>query len=387
MIRIYQGHVTESEGMSTLSTEIDIDGDKKDVLISVESEYGKYLSPERADYALVGMLPYAFRNRHDIICEAPVTDELLYNIQEVLMPTFIYSDPRVYSTKIQAEIAPALDKLPVENAFNGGVGTGISCGVDSFYSTLKHLNSKYPSRKLTHLCIFNNGSLHHYSRKNLELNAQKVFERAEVVATKLNLPLIKLDSNFRTVLEQGHLLTHTYLDALAIYAMQKLWRVYYYSSSHSFWEFSLQNNMDVAPGRFEPFLLDCFSTSALKIISSGSEVSRNEKTEFIADNPIVQKYLHVCTRRISRNCGQCTKCMRTLLALDALNKLDNFRGSLFDIDDYLKNREHTAYIHLLKAINKNPASSYLAESYNILYERHKEFFDTLKSKGTPNLTK
>ena len=119
MIKIYQGNVTEADGVSTLATKIDIDGEEKNIILSVAEEYGKYFSPERADYILVGMLAYALRRKHDIVCEAPVTDELLYNIREVLIPTFVRSDERNYSVKIQADIAPPLEKLHVAKATRG----------------------------------------------------------------------------------------------------------------------------------------------------------------------------------------------------------------------------------------------------------------------------
>ena len=379
MIRIHQGYVSDADGISTLSTEIEIDGEKKDVRISVESEYGKFLSPERADYALIGMLAYAMWNKHDIICEAPVTEELLYNINEILIPTFVNSDKRNYPVKIQADIASPLDKLPFAKAKCGGVGTGMSCGVDSFYSVLKHLNTDYPSRNLTHLCIFNNGSISslYGDEEAREIVRQKLFERAEAVAKELNLPLIKLETNFRAEIPQRHLHTHTYMDCLAIYALQKLWRVWYRGSGHSFTNFSLKKTFRSDPAAFEPLLLDCFSTSKLKFYPSGSEGDRNDKIDFIVDNPLVQKHLHVCVRR-PYNCGICKKCKRTLLALDAADKLDDFRES-FNIDAYLKHRKKF-YAYLNKIINKNPESEFFVKTYKALYERNKKFFDSLNEK-------
>ena len=120
MIKIHQGTISDSEGVSTLSTEIDINDAKKIVRLSVEKDYGKFFSPERADYALVGMIAYALRNKHDIICEAPVTDELLYNIREILIPTFTRTDARNYPVKIQADIAPPLEKVSFDKSCGGG---------------------------------------------------------------------------------------------------------------------------------------------------------------------------------------------------------------------------------------------------------------------------
>ena len=228
---------------------------------------------------------------------------------------------------------------------------------------------------MTHLCVFNNGSINSvYGRKNIPHVKQEVFKRAETVAAELNLPLLKLESNFQDVVPQSHLRTHTYMDALPIYALQKLWRVYYYSSTYSSRIFTLNKNMTNDPAHFEPLLLDCFSTSQLKFISSGSEGDRNDKVEFIADKPPAQKYLHVCLKRGETNCGRCDKCLRTLIALDAINKLDDFRAS-FDIDDYLKIRDY-AYIYMRDKIARKDGAFYV-KSYKILYERHKEFFDSI----------
>lgn len=376
MIRIHKGYVSEVDGVSTLSTEIDLKtDDTRKVLISVDSEYGKYLSPERADYALIGMLGFALRRKHDIICEAPVTDELLYNIQEILIPTLCRSDKRNYPVKIHAEIAPPLEKVDVANAVRGGVGTGLSCGLDSFYTALKHINSPYPCQNLTHLAIFNIGGFQNgaYEKGGLGVK-ERTFERSEKAAAELNLPLIKVESNLQHIIPMNNLRNHTYRDIMAVYALQKLWQIYYYASAYFFGEFSLNNNSRIASGNFDLFLLDCFSISGLELILSGGEGDRNDKVDFIADNPVAQKYLHVCIRK-EHNCGICEKCLRTLLAIDAAGKLDNFRES-FNIDAYLKMRKQAwIYCHDKAAIPHN-ASMY-AKTYEVLYNRHKEFFDSI----------
>ena len=120
MILIYGGKVENFSDKSIMSTEIVIDGQVKDVVVAVDKEYGQFFSPERADYALLGMLAYAMRNGHDIICEAPVTEELLYNISETFIPTLVYSDSRNYPVKIQADIASPLKKVSIDAARGGG---------------------------------------------------------------------------------------------------------------------------------------------------------------------------------------------------------------------------------------------------------------------------
>lgn len=166
---------------------------------------------------------------------------------------------------------------------------------------------------------------------------------------------------------------------MAIYSLQKLWRIYYYASTYSFREFSLEKNLNTDPAHFELLLLDCFATSKLRIISAGGEGDRNDKIEFIADNPLAQKYLHVCINT-EMNCGRCEKCLRTLLALDAVNKLDNFREA-FDLAAYNENRAN-AYLFLYEqfVLRHNP---FYAKPYEILSRRHKNFFDSIKAQLKP----
>ena len=83
--------------------------------------------------------------------------------------------------------------------------------------------------------------------------------------------------------------------------------------------------------------------------------------------------MYVCTRK-ENNCSVCEKFLRTLLAIDALNKLDNFRA-VFDIDAYNKNRGNN-YLFLYEQfiLKHNPL---YAKTYQILSHRHKKFFDSI----------
>ena len=377
MVRIHQGYVSESNGVATLSTKIDLGkNDKREVLISVDSEYGKFLSPERADYMLIGMFLRAMkRNEREIICEAPVTEELLYNLNEILIPTLLRTDSRFHPIKIRADIAPPLDKIPFKETLSTGVGTGLSCGVDSLHAVLKHINSPYPSQDLTHLVVLDVGNFQNgpYGKRDVAVK-KKTYDRAEKVAAELNLPLLKIESNFQHVIPLSNIYFHTYRSVMAVYALQKLWRIYYYGSGYSFSDFTFKRSFSLDPAYYDLLLLDCLSISNLRLISEGGEGDRNDKIVFIADNPIAQKYLHACIKN-DHNCGRCEKCLRTLLAIDAAGKLDNFR-EVFDIDAYLRIRKQAyIYCHDKAAIPHN--APFYAKTYKILYARHKNFFDSI----------
>ena len=239
---------------------------------------------------------------------------------------------------------------------------------------MKHLNSEYPNQNLTHIAVFNIGSINScYGEENIPKVKEKVFEHTEKVVNELNLPLVKLESNFQDVIPQNHYRSHTYMDALAIYSLQKLWRIYYYAGGLPFDEFTLTKNIEIDPAHFELFLLNCFSTSHIKIIPEGNEYSRNDKIKFIADFPTARKNLHVCTSK-EYNCGVCSKCLRTLLAIDALNRLDDFR-EVFDVDAYLKNRVNNYLFLFQKYVLER--DTFFEQTFKILYQRHKNFFDSI----------
>jgi hypothetical protein len=80
------------------------------------------------------------------------------------------------------------------------------------------------------------------------------------------------------------------------------------------------------PHGSHPLLDPGYGSSDMTILHTGIALSRLEKTRVIADWGPPLKYLRVCNRyqryrRGAVNCGECEKCLRTKLALLALDKL------------------------------------------------------------------
>lgn len=331
MILLKQPYLIHLEHSDRVECPIVVDGKETPVWFEVSKEYGKYLTYERSDGFLIGILPIAIRKHHDIVCEAPVTEELLYQIRTYLLPSLVKYGNNLYESSITAETASAL-----ENA--GGVGAGCSCGVDSFHVIENCLHSEYPHMNLTHLTFFNVGAFCGiYKEAGIDKVRNERRIKAEECAKELGIPIIITDSNYQSAFIQSHLRTHTFSSVFSVYMLQKLWKVYYYGSSgYDFSCFSLFNNEDNDAALYELLSLDCFSTNKLKIYSEGGAEDRYEKQEKIADNTLAQKYLHVCMKNYY-NCNLCEKCRRTLLAFDAMGKLDHF-SLVFDVKYYKQHR-------------------------------------------------
>ena len=376
MITIQKPYIQQEDGWTKLVIDVNVDGEKRQIWVSVEKKYEEYLCYERSDAVLIGLLSYALRHKHDIVCEAPVTDELLYNINEVLLPALLRNDDKNHSVKIYCETAECIQKTAVHGL--GGVGTGLSCGVDSFHAVAKHYKSPYKSNALTHLAIYNNGSFNGiYRNSGLDYVRQKTWERAEKVANELSLPIVMVNSNIHKTFPQNHYLTNTYTDIFAVYVLQKLWKTYYYASGYDYSEFKLDNNLNIACAHFDILLCDCFSTSEIRLYSEGASETRNNKILYISDFEPARKNLHVCTAK-EINCGHCEKCMRTLMAMDALGKLDDFREA-FDIEEYKMNRSR-CYNNLCKQYALG--DFYAKLTLDMLYDDHKEEFDKYLSEYT-----
>lgn len=362
MLLINQPYIKRIDGKSRCYCDIHVNDDKKIVWFEVDREYEPFLCTERSDAWLIGLLNYAMREGHDIKCLTPVTEELLYNINNFLVPSLTKYGKSLKSINIEADMAPTIME-------GQEVGTGLSCGIDSFSAIYNNTNTKYTEHNITRLCINNVGAFNEcYSQYGKEKVKEERYSISEKVSKELNITLIKTNSNFADVFHQNHLLTCTYSSCFAIYMLQKLWRVYYYASVGVDYScFSIIDNDIHDCSYYELLSLQCFSTSGLKIYNDGAAKMRLQKTKEIVDYPIVQKYLHVCTSK-PYNCSRCPKCKRTILTLDVLGVLDRFE-EVFDIEYFKKNKSEY-YLWLFLQHKKKDA---IIEPVYLLYRKRSDF--------------
>lgn len=257
-IIIHSPRIVSRGNRARLTAELDFDGDVKDLWFEVPKEYGRYLCAERSDAFLIAILNYAQRKGFDIECEMPVCDELLFQIREYLIPSLAKHGHQMYHTRIFAKESGV-------DIRGTAVGTGASCGVDSMHVMKNFLSHGNPKLRLTHLVLNNVGA---FNVKKSQYDWQ--VEHASQLAKEVGITLIETDSNIVNVLQQDHILTHTYSAGFAIYALQKLWRVFYYGSSgYDFKDFNIKDNDEKDSAYYELLSLQMFSTSMLRIYSEG----------------------------------------------------------------------------------------------------------------------
>ena len=215
-----------------------------------------------------------------------------------------------------------------------GVGASISCGVDSFYTLLKHKDLKDKRKNITHLCFFNAGSNGEYGGENaIELYKKRV-EHIKEFCKQYNYPLITVNSNMNELIMMNHEKRHTFTTLSCVYALEKLFNTYYFASGLGF----NNSHIDERDTAFYDILnVHCLSNENINFYCSGLETTRMKKVEFISNFSQTYNWLNVCVGTNWDNCGICNKCIRTMTALESIGKLNEYK-SVFDLDYYYKNR-------------------------------------------------
>lgn len=346
-IRLSAPYISVEGSDARLNCDCIINGSKKTLWLETASQYRQFLVSEVIDPFVCAVLPFAMRNNHDIECDSPVSGSLYCLLDDVLIPHLSRYDERLYRTLILAEL-DFVDRVPGD-----AVATGMSCGVDSFYSAIKYSNPKYGSLSLTHL----------YCGNYLYGNDSLVYKRAQAAANDFGLKLVTTKTNLSELLPMEHINVHFFKTLFGILGLRKLFRAYYYSSAEDFGSFTLKDNSVGDTTNYELLLLYCFNYPGMQLLSGGGSTQRVQKTKVISQSWIARKHLNVCLHSNRKvNCGECAKCLRTLLTLDMFNVLDAF-VEVFDIPAYFANRTK-ALSYLIAEKN----SVYLAGVYQ--YFRH-----------------
>lgn len=332
-LRIGKPYLESDKGTVKLCAQVEVPREGQGILFfEVDKKWGEYLVTELSDAFVLAVLKRAMSNGWDICFETPMSEDLCYQLTTYGIPvlsgmTDIYRD-----ILLKGEITDLV--LPTA----GKAGTGFSGGVDSFYSVLKHKNSRFPKHDVTHLVLARNGaassSVPQKPAREWFDASNKKFARS---AAELGMEYIGIWSNIPDFYRKESCGNGCLIQTSSfIHALRKLFKNYYWASALRTDVIDFQEYSHTGDGGFiDPFLVPLVSVDGLRFHHSGGEASRMEKVEYIADFPIVQKSLTVCGSLDAGNCGNCVKCLRTMAELNSIGKLKQFKES-FPVKNYLK---------------------------------------------------
>lgn len=258
---------------------------------------------------LQAMVPILMRAKETGVFSDPQDAEALFNAAqaEELMNKWW---PWLKKVRLSARtVDPALPE-------GRGVGCFFSGGVDSFYSTLAHLD------EITHLIFVKSGFDIYPPNKEL---SDKTLTALEAAAKELGKPLIVMETNVRELAGRYSRWGFRYHGAALATAAQLL----AYHLERVIVPSSYQRE-ELEPWGSHPELDYLWSSSYMEIFHDSVEPNRAAKVRAIAENEVAMKHLRVCWRNPNSeyNCGRCEKCVRTMISLYAFGALE--RCSTFE---------------------------------------------------------
>lgn len=291
-----------------------------------------------SDLFLASTLVPAMKLGQDLHVAGGISNKLYNNIPEIqdILSTWY---PDLKRIKVHAEFNNHDHNFMMDRK----VACFFSGGVDSFYTVLKH------NTEITTLIYVRGFDVNLYERDYLDMMSARVRK----MAGELGKELIEVETNIHEFGDQYVDWSHQYhgsaLGSVANLLSEQISKIYI-PSSYTY--------KDIFPWGTHPLLDRLWATDGIEIIHDGCEASRVAKIKAILSNECAMNHLRVCIDRTRGlyNCGECEKCMRTMISLyvfAASHKFQTFGALNLDRIRNMKIDEHSLI--------------FAEENYNILH--------------------
>lgn len=199
--------------------------------------------------------------------------------------------------------------LPAPSAVADGTGLFFSRGLDSMATLLTRQG------EFTHLI-----GIDWVDPPYATAGTREIWDATQAAATEIGLPLVRVTTDARQVLEpavgwdQSH---GTVLGALALLHSPHLRRV---------WIGSAYRGDLLVPHGSHPELDPLWSSSRVEIVHRTELGGRVDKASIVGRNAFASRWLKVCWERDGNgNCGRCAKCLGTMTAFALAGTSDAVR--------------------------------------------------------------
>lgn len=208
------------------------------------------------------------------------------------------------------ELSAEVRELPSQNADQKATAVCFSGGVDSFYTLNRSTSTKFLVSAQPFDLPSASEETHLATRSRLVKVAQAVGAQAVTIRTN-----VLQHPSYRT-----HKLMDTHTGLLAAVGHFLAKHIGTLSIAPTFHK----DDAEIVGGHY--LLVPLYSSKNLQIVVPNAETNRRARLEGIVDWPVAQENLFVCFNKEgkNKNCGRCEKCVRTLLDLHILGKLDKF---------------------------------------------------------------
>jgi colanic acid/amylovoran biosynthesis protein len=284
-----------------------------DFLLSISTPAEFCSGREDASPFLCATLLLAMRVGEDLDLRGPVAAPLLARASRIV-ELYAQWDPRLHRTRVRAERT-----LRIAGSA-AGIGCFFSRGVDSTYSAATPRGLPGAVTHLVHCDRLE--PLHSPSMRAEEIRL------AGEAAHRLGLPLVVIDTNLRElsdpIVQDWADMAGAGLSFLATSMAGVLGHVLIPSSD---------GENSLLPSGSSPLLDPLFSSAEVRV-EHDSPKTRPAKVAWLArERPDLLRYIKVCYHENRPdNCGRCSKCVLTMLSLEATGLLGEATGFPHEID-------------------------------------------------------
>ncbi|MDN5752825.1 MAG: hypothetical protein L0H15_06030 [Nitrosospira sp.] len=279
-----------------------------------------FLSGSANSFLVGAAIPALGAGERRVSVDAPVCPELKQNLNVACRILSQWYGHRQPPPEIEADVLTSLPPVLGERS----TGIFLSGGIDSSASLRANrlqVPRSYPS-SVTHGVLVFGYDIGAYADGDANADQQR-FEHAlgsaRAIAEDAELELVLIHTNIRHLNEDLDFWLNYYFGAFLASVAHQLDRKLQSMIINSGPDIST-----LAPHGSHPLLDPYYGTASMNIIHHGIEYTRLEKTRLVADWPVGFANLRVCTRGEyvnGLNCGICEKCVRTMVALQALGRL------------------------------------------------------------------
>jgi hypothetical protein len=286
------------------------------------ARYLPYLDVNNGDPFLAALLFPAMRLDERLHISVPISPRLLQAVPEI-QSIYTCFDPA--TTRIPLEVTARETLAP--GASDAAVGLFFSLGVDSFYSLLKNRRD-HPrdDQSVTHLISLHGiDVMHHGWDERFPPALLDNMRRVEAETGTTLVPVVTNVRRYGARMAPWTMLHGGALASVALALQGFLGRV----------SIAASTTYDMLfPWGTHPLLDPLWSTERLTVVHDGCETDSIDKTHIIAHSPLVLDTLRPCPGYGdgTYNCGQCRKCMRTMVDLWQAGYLDSCRTLPHEID-------------------------------------------------------
>jgi hypothetical protein len=292
---------------SRIDTEISVDETKYNIYFQSNTEQ---LAPDPNALVAASLLP-AMKHGGRLEVSEPGISSKLETALNTIQDIYSFWQPKL--NRIQLSSLHTPQPLPTNSTKR--IGTFFSGGMDSFYTLLKHNDS------ITDVIFVHGFDIDLAARELLDITTSRLQDAAD----EMGKNLILIETNLRELTDpyaEWGPLAHGAALASIGHLLHKQFSRIYIPASYTYTE--------LFPWGSHPVLDHLWSSEALEFIHDSCEATRIQKAELIAQSDAALNNLRVCweNRNGKYNCGECEKCIRTMINLLANNALD--RCTTFD---------------------------------------------------------